>query len=592
MFRARSLALLLPLTWKIVGLYVVFSLLWIILTDRILEQVFTDAASLSWAQSVKGTVFIIATATLLTLLIFRFTGKLLVMQAERVDAQSALLHAQAEAKIGSFDWDHQRKRLATSPGLMRLLGLEKEPEDLDALIQALPEGMRQSFAEAISQAEYYQEPTQSELTVALDRDITAWFRFKVEPVFHSEELCGVRGMLQDLTESKRTEQVLTEALKRVQSSDQIKTNFLNNLNHELRTPMNGVVGMSQVMLDTAPASQVQGLQLIYNSGLAMSQVLDNILDLQRLLEGGRKLVFEPVDLYQLARQMEQLFRPSAEVKGLQLDMSIERDLPQWVRTDPYMVHQILTHLVANGVKFTNAGGVRIRFGFEQGWLQLEVEDTGVGIAPEQQERIFERFAQVDESLTRPYDGLGAGLAVVREFAELLGGGVSLKSQPGEGSCFSVRLPLDQARDIDEYPVMVPQPIRSVLIADDDHTSCLLLQMMLESRSCRTQIARDGKTALDTYFEGRFELLILDLMMPQIDGLEVARRIRQAEQESGTDPVRLVALTAMTQAEIPKRCRTAGFDLCLFKPLTLADLDQILGVHPEVPAESGQMPRFP
>ncbi len=361
--------------------------------------------------------------------------------------------------------------------------------------------------------------------------------------------------------------------------------FLTNMSHEIRTPMNAIVGMTEI-LRQGPLTQQQVLDLRH-LGTASDHLLaliDDVLDLSRL-EGGRlTLESAPFDLRELVRTTTDFLAGGARAKSLALRCRVEPSVPACLRGDARRLRQILTNLVGNAIKFTARGHVEVRVepdpGDEPGCLRFSVADTGIGIAADHHAMIFERFTQVDPSATRVHGGAGLGLDIARRLVGMMGGRIWVESEPGKGSTFhfTARFDLaappevDGAPEADVAPALAARRHRlRILLADDAVESSWLIGAYLRGIDLDLEAVADGAEALARVRDGRYDLVLMDMQMPVMDGEAATRAIRAWERERGAEPVPIIALTAHSLPAAVRRCTAAGCTTHLAKPVKKAAL---------------------
>ena len=384
---------------------------------------------------------------------------------------------------------------------------------------------------------------------------------------------------------------LSSALELARMENRAKNEFVANMSHELRTPLHGILGVSSMLLGGAPASSPrEGLTVIRRCGEHLLGLINNILDYSRFGAQGIDLHPQQIDLAQLVDDTVEMCTPGAAEKGLALTSELDLPRPFIVVMDPFRVRQILLNLVGNAVKFTEHGTVRVRVAATNGGsgLLIRVEDTGVGIAPTTLDRIFEPFVQVDSSNTRRFGGTGLGLSITRAICEAMGGTVSYRSALGSGSTFEVALPLKRARvpnasaPAATSPAAVEAPLHGrVLLAEDNEINALVAQASLAQLGLEVEHVLDGRGVVERVCQThspRPGLVLLDCQMPEMDGFEAARRIREHEVQNGLPRLPLIALTANVFPEDREQCRAAGMDDFLAKPFSNGQLREILSTH--------------
>jgi len=390
------------------------------------------------------------------------------------------------------------------------------------------------------------------------------------------ELLGFLGVAQDMSLQAAREQALRDATLKAEQASRAKGQFLANMSHEIRTPMNAVLGLAYLLAQTAlDAEQARFVARIRSASQGLLGLLNDILDLSKIEAGELILEERPFDPRQLGEQVQELFAAQAQAKGLQLRLELQPPLPAGLRGDATRLRQVLTNLVSNAIKFTASGAVTLRLRGDAladgGWrLRLEVQDSGIGIAPEAQATVFRPFAQADASTTRRYGGTGLGLSISRDLVEAMGGTIGLHSEPGVGSCFWVELALDAAtvegRPTTGTSLMARLDGVRVLVADDSEINVEVASRILAQQGALVGTAGDGAAAVAAVQRQAFDIVLMDLQMPVLDGCAAAEAIRAQGLA-----LPIVALTAGALVSERQRALGAGMNAFLSKPFQPAEL---------------------
>ncbi len=409
-----------------------------------------------------------------------------------------------------------------------------------------------------------------QLSLALKRELTK--RKKAE------------NRLRDL--NKTLEKKIQERTRELSKANQLKSQFLANMSHEIRTPMNGVIGMANLLLEESLTNkQREFASIIQSSGNTLLALINDILDLSKIEAGQLQFETRDFSIQQMINETLAMFRIKAEEKELDLTVSKDPDLPGILSGDVIRVKQILVNLVGNALKFTIRGGVNIRVLLEQDlgthiMLGLEVGDTGPGIDQAFEDRLFDKFSQQDTSTTRKYGGTGLGLAITKQLAVLMEGSIDAWNKPQGGAVFKVVLKLLKQSGIGQDTgagIRAEQENESlkekickmnidILIAEDNRTNQKVICLMLGKLNLVPEVVEDGEAVLEKMRKKSYDLLLLDIQMPKLDGLATARIIRDKDSDIQQKQIPIIALTALAMQEDAVACKDAGMNRFLTKPV--------------------------
>lgn len=376
----------------------------------------------------------------------------------------------------------------------------------------------------------------------------------------------------------RQHQELEAARLLAERADRAKSDFLANASHEIRTPLNGMLATLEMLLKTPlDESQRELAHLARHSSETLLDLVSEVLDFSKIEAGKMHLEEVSFNLSEILIRIVRPFTLQAQKQGLEMKLDLDSKLPKFIVGDPLRLSQILQNLLSNALKFTPTGSVSVRARSSKDTLCVEVEDQGIGIDAEDQATIFQPFTQADTSTTRRYGGTGLGLAICARLVSLMGGTLVLDSQPGVGSRFQCRLPLiasesAQAKvaEVSGAPEPKSGPPLDVLICEDNPLNQRIMMLLLEQLGHRGTLAEDGETGITAWQNGEFDLILMDLQMPKVGGMEATRQIRQ---RGGTLPI--IALTARTVEGDREACLAAGMDDYLTKPVRVDVLRDLL-----------------
>jgi signal transduction histidine kinase len=392
-------------------------------------------------------------------------------------------------------------------------------------------------------------------------------------VFTCEDVTALAGRASEL---ERLAAELRDAKIRAEAANLTKSNFLATISHEVRTPLNGVLGMAQAMASDALSNiQRKRLDIVRQSGEALLAILNDVIDISKIEAGRLDLEDVEFEFSDLLRGAHSAFTAVADNRGLSFAFNIAEPAKGWYRGDPTRVRQIIYNLISNALKFTSSGEVRVDADLDAaGELVLTVKDTGRGIEPDHMRRLFDKFVQADASTNREFGGTGLGLSICRELACLMGGDIKVESQAGVGAVFTVTLPLPKIESSGLAPeahagaCLETADTLRVLAAEDSPINQLVLRTLLEQVGIEITLVDDGVQAVKAWEEGVWDLILMDVQMPLMDGPTAAATIRRREAIEGRRRTPILAVTANVMTHQIGEYLRAGMDGCVAKPIQL------------------------
>ncbi len=492
--------------------------------------------------------------------------------------------------IGVFECDQKGECLYVNSRWQEIFGLN--------LVESLTKDWRQflhpeeyeSVAAEWSQAIDDFRAFIRDCRIITTRGEVRWVHLRSSPVFSDS---GVRytGTVEDITERKHFEEELRRAKEAAESVNEAKSAFLANMSHEIRTPMNAVIGMSGLLLDTAlNPKQKEYTEIIQESAKALLQIINDILDFSKIEAGKLEIENIAFDLRVLLDNIMVMVAPKAHEKGLQINCIIPSDLHVGLKGDPGRLRQILLNLIGNAVKFSAKGGVTIQverlMELEQKIvLRFSIKDTGIGIPHDRKNQLFQSFSQLDPSTTRKYGGTGLGLAISKQLVEIMGGQIDVISEPGQGSTFWFAIALEKMiqatilqtggagqflkENLNTWPKEKTEAVAKtvkILLAEDNPINQKVATLILRKSGYEVEVVNDGAEAVQALMVRSYDLVLMDVQMPNMDGLEATRRIRDPQSRVLNSQIPIIALTAHAMKGDEENCVASGMNDYLAKPI--------------------------
>lgn len=513
------------------------------------------------------------------------TAQKIVEEKQRKN-ERILSKAQELVSMGSWEWDMIENKVAWSDYLYKLLGFEidefmPEPE---SFLQYVHADDKSRVLTMMWRCLNMRKPETIECKVIKKDKTIIFVRCEGYLEYNSSNvLLRAIGVIWDITEQKKNEQELIKAKEIAENSVKLKEQFISTMSHEIRTPMNAVMGMTNLLLQENPQShQTDYLKVLHSASKNLLLLINDILDFSKIEAG--KIIFESIDfnLQELLNNIVDIYSYSAKEKGLYLELNYHTPINTLLVGDPIKLTQIITNLVGNAIKFTEKGNIIIQVNIEKEFenqlnINFSVIDTGIGIPKERLENIFESFTQAATDTTRKYGGTGLGLTIARNLVELQGGKIGVKSVLNEGATFSFTLPFPKSKLpflSQEKTVFMPESLEGVkiLVAEDNETNRFVISRFLENWKIDYDFAANGLETVAKIQQKYYDMVFMDLHMPELDGYEATREIRQLV---GTyyQTVPILALTASALSSVGARIKEFGMDDFLLKPFDPKELYQ-------------------
>ena len=502
----------------------------------------------------------------------------------RKEANAKLREVQRMVGLGRWTWDVGTGEVEWSDEVYRIFGLDPKSftphiDSILALSARWPEDQARG-QELVRKAMESREQGSYDQKFLRPDGTTGYYHSTFQGEYDDHgELRRIRGAVLDITERKR-------AVEQAEAASKTKSAFLANMSHEIRTPLNGLVGMLQ-LLDTTSidSEQKEYVDNALLSSKRLTNLLGDILDLSRIEAGKMPLANLPFNFRDTMNALVELFKPAVADKGLELDVRLDPDIPETLVGDQTRLQQVLTNLIGNAIKFTDQGGIDVRvhslspIRTDESRLLFSVSDTGIGFSEDLLDELFSPFTQAETTITRKFQGAGLGLSITKRLVDLMGGNMAVASEENKGTAFHFSLSLKRD-DAEGHPLPVQEEhavsVRlNLLVVEDDRISALATTGMLKQLGHKAYTATDGAQALDMLKQGSYDLVLMDIQLPDMDGVEVTRAIREGEAGEGLANIPIVAMTAYAMVGDRERFLQSGMDGYLGKPVDRRDLHQAI-----------------
>ena len=510
-------------------------------------------------------------------------------QKQISESEQRLSFVLQATREGVWDWDLKTNSLLHNQGWYEVLGVSESDlkGSVEDFLLCLLEDDKASVNAALEKCLRGEGPYVSEHRMRRKDGKIIWVRDRGDIVVRAEDGSPLRmvGSFSDITVRKEMEQELVTARAQAEAANIAKGEFLANMSHEIRTPMNGVIGMTGLLLDSELSNDQKELaETIRESGESLLTIINEILDFSKIEAGKVTFDRRNMSLRELVNSCYNMLAPNVLRKKLTLHKEIDATIPESLLGDPDRIKQVLINLLNNGLKFTSEGSLTMRvlpldIAKHNCWLRFEIIDTGLGISPEGQEKLFRAFSQVDAGNNRQFGGTGLGLLICKRIVEAMGGRIGVSSELGKGSVFWFELPFERSEINHEAENTTHNENQilhgKILLVEDHPVNQKLALAILKKQNLEVHLAENGREALEMLKDTQFDLVLMDCQMPIMDGFEATTKIRAGEAGPIAQKTPIVALTANAMVDDIKRCTNAGMNDHVAKPFNVATLKAAL-----------------